>query len=65
MVRVTPLASASLFLLAAIEVATAKSQEHFRDSLDFQDTCAQIAASISNASVLYYSRELSPRLACF
>jgi len=52
---VTPFASAALLSLAAIEVVIAKSQEHFRDSPDFQDTCAQIATSISNDSFVYYS----------
>ena len=59
MVRVTPLASAALLSLAAIEVVIAKSQQHFRDSSGILDTCNQIAKSISNASVLYYSRESS------
>ena len=38
MVRVTPLASAALLSLAAIEVVVAKSQQHFRDSSGFLDT---------------------------
>ena len=59
MVRVTPLASAALLSLAAIEVVIAESQQYFKDSLGFLDTCTQIAKSISNASVVYYSRESS------
>jgi hypothetical protein len=59
MVRVTPLASAALLSLAAIEVVIAKSQQYFRDSSGFLDICTQIATSISNASVVYYSRESS------
>ena len=60
MVKVTPLVSAAALLsLAAIEVVVAKSQKHFRDSSGFLDTCNQIATSISNASVVYYSRESS------
>lgn len=59
MVRATPLASAALFSLAAIEVVTAKPQQHFKASslASFQDTCTQIATSISNASAVYYSRD--------
>jgi hypothetical protein len=57
MVRVTPLASAALLSLAAIEVVIAKSQQNFKGTSGFQDPCAQIATSISNASVVYYSRE--------
>jgi hypothetical protein len=56
MVRVTPVVSAALLSLAAIEVVIAKSQQYFKDS---SDICAQIATSISNASVVYYSRESS------
>jgi len=59
MVRVTPLASAALLSLAAIEVVFADSQQYFRDSSGFLDTCDQIATSTSNASVVYYSRESS------
>ncbi|KAI0276952.1 FAD-binding domain-containing protein [Russula aff. rugulosa BPL654] len=54
MVRVTPLASAALFSLAAIEVVIAKSQQHLGYSSGFLNTCNQIATSISNASVVYY-----------
>ncbi|KAF8495559.1 FAD-binding domain-containing protein [Russula emetica] len=60
MVRVTPLASAALLSLAAIEVVIAKSQQYFRDSSGFLDTCNQIATSISNASVVYYSPWRNP-----
>jgi hypothetical protein len=56
MVRVTPLASAALLSLAAIEVVIAQSQQHLRDSSGFLDACNLIATSISNASVVYYSR---------
>jgi hypothetical protein len=64
MVRVTPLASAALLSLAAVEVVIAKFQQHLRDPSSFQDTCDQIATSISNASFVYYSREsLSPHIA--
>lgn len=56
MVRVIPLAS-TLLSLAAIEVVVAKSQQHFRGSSDFLDTCAQIEKAISNDSFVYYSRE--------
>ena len=65
MVRVIPLVSA-LLSLAAIEVVVAKSQQHFRGSSDFLDTCAQIEKSISNDSVVYYSRELytTPARSC-
>ena len=59
MVRVAPLASAALLSLASIEVVFAKSQHHFRDPSSFLDTCIQIAASISNDSFVYYSRESS------
>jgi len=59
MVKVTPLASAALLSLVAIEVVNAKSQQYFRDPSGFLDTCNQIATSISNASVVYYSRESS------
>src|SRR6266576_2068989 len=59
MVRVTPLASAALLSLAAIEVVIAKSQQYSKVSSGFLDTCNQIATSISNASVVYYSRESS------
>jgi hypothetical protein len=59
MVRVIPLASAALLSLAAIEAVVAKPQQHFRDSSGFLDVCTQIATSISNASVVYYSRESS------
>jgi len=59
MVRVTSLASAALLSLAAIEVVIAKSQQYFRDPSGFLDTCNQIATSISNVSVVYYSRECS------
>ena len=57
--RMTRLAIAALFSLAAIEVVIAKSQQHFTDSslAEFQDTCNQIVASISNDSAVYYSRE--------
>jgi hypothetical protein len=58
MVRVTPLASAALFSLAAVEVVIAKSQQHLRDP-SIQDTCDQIATAVSNASFVYYSRESS------
>lgn len=70
MVRVTPLASASLLFLAATEVVIAEPQQYFRGSSGSRllDVCNQIASSISNASVVYYSRESSitvprPRLA--
>jgi hypothetical protein len=59
MVRVTPLASAALFSLAAIEVVIAKSQQHLGYSSGFLNTCNQIATSISNASVVYYPRASS------
>jgi hypothetical protein len=59
MVRVAPLASAALLSLAAIEVVIARSQQYFRDPSGFLDTCNQIATSISNDSVVYYSRESS------
>ncbi len=66
MVRVTPLAFASTALLAltAIEAVIAKSQQHFRDSSRFLDTCSQIATSISNVAVVYYPREPSIMLLC-
>ena len=54
MVRVTPLLSAAFFSLAASEVVLAESQQHLKDSPAFQDRCALIASSISNASFLYY-----------
>lgn len=59
MVRVTPLVSAALLSLAAIDAVVAKSQQYFRDPSGFLDVCTQIATSISNASVVYYSRESS------
>jgi len=59
MVKVTPLAFSALLSLAAIEGVVAKSQKHIKNSSGFLDTCNQIATSISNASVVYYSREAS------
>ena len=58
MVRVIPLASAALLSLV-IEVVIAKPQQHFTESSGFLDACTQIATSISNVSVVYYSRESS------
>ena len=59
MFRVTSLVSAAIILLAAVEGVITESQEHFGDSSVFQDTCTQIRKSISNASVVYRSRETS------
>ena len=57
MVRVKSLVSVAPLLLAAFEVVIADTQEHFRDSSGFQDTCTQIKSCISDASFVYYSRE--------
>jgi hypothetical protein len=57
MVRVKSLVFVAPLLLAAFEVVIAKTQEHFRDSSGFQDTCTQIENSISGASFVYYSRK--------
>ena len=57
MVRLTPLASAALLSLTAIEVVIVQSQQHLGDFSGFLDACNLIASAVSNASVVYYPRE--------
>lgn len=55
MVKVTALASSAFLSFAASEVVLALSQQPLNNP--FQSTCVHIAASISSASAVFYSRQ--------